>query len=172
MEDVVLEPLLTSRFRVLFVGLGGDEDAYDLTKNVRTVNRPKIQFTERKNDKGEYECVGAKWDPLKITFYEFPEVMKPLMNQVARQMNAQEQGRPEESYFRVIVDLLRRNGDVAQRWHYEDSWISELLSCELTYSEIDPLETHMTVRFREVTPEWVDQIPNDAPELNTRAQHS
>ena len=167
-----LMPFLSNRFRLIFYnfGLNGEVAPYDLTRQIKSVNRPTIEFEEIKlysyvstvyiNGRGE-------WGTMTVAFHDdiTNAVSSRVLNQVAKQMNFYDQtaSRAGENYkFEMDLDMLAggassgagsNDANVLQRWSYSGCMIQNIDGGELSYETGNQAaEMKCTIRFDNCVP--------------------
>lgn len=165
----VLQPIISNRFRVLFFNFGatGEPAPFDLTRQVRRIGRPNVQFdvkplysyvsTVYLNTRGE-------WQELTLVFFDdiTNSVMRRVQNQVAKQQNFFDQtmSRAGENYkFEMDLDILAggqsaggtaADPNIVQKWCFAGCQIQQDNLGEMNYDNTDPMEIELTIRYDNV----------------------
>lgn len=168
-RSAVLQPILSNRFRVVFFNFGvpGEPAPYDMTRQVRMVDRPNLTF----NIETLYSYVStvyintrAEWQSMNITFIDdiTNSVGIRVQEQVAKQQNFFDQtmSRAGENYkFEMDIDVLAggqsagasaADPNIIQKWCYAGCQIETMNLNQLTYENATAMEITLSLRYDNV----------------------
>lgn len=170
-RSAVLMPILSNRFRVVFYNFGnnGEIAPYDMTRQVRSINRPSITFetqTLYSYVSTVYINTRAEWGEVTIRLLDDinNSVQSRVQQQVSKQMNFFDQtmSRAGENYkFEMDLDILAGGAsagrsaadpNVLQKWVYSGCQITNDDPGEMTYETAQGVEVSLTVRFDNCIP--------------------
>ncbi|ASV44462.1 hypothetical protein PBI_SCTP2_447 [Salicola phage SCTP-2] len=156
--EAPIQPKLSYRFKVAFVGFGGLTDTFGLTKNVVSAAIPNFEQEPQEIDSyvSRYYVFG------KHTFGTFNVTLRNDANntvanivqaQLDSQHNAFEQSNaPNAGAVKFNTKILMLDGSngedvqILEGWHMTGCWLSSVEWGELNYSEGSPVQISLTIR--------------------------
>ena len=164
-----LQPILSNRFRVLFFNFGtpGEIAPYDLTRQVRRMGRPTLEFetaTLYSYVSTVYIGTRGEWGTVDVVFVDdiTNGVQRRVQEQVAKQQNFFDQtmSRAGENYkFEIDLDVLAggqsaggsaSDPNIIQKWCFAGCHITNMNLNELSYEEATAMEITLTLRYDNV----------------------
>lgn len=164
-----LQPIFSNRFRVLFFNFGasGETAPYDMTRQVRTISRPNVNFdiqTLYSYVSTVYVTSRGEWQEMTLTFLDdiTNSVSQRIENQKAKQQNFFDQtmSRAGENYkFEIDLDVLAGGAsaggtasdpNIIQKWCYAGCQLVSVDYGQMTYENAEAMEISCTVRFDNV----------------------
>lgn len=162
-RSAVLQPIFSNRFRVLFFNFGAANEPapYDLTRQIKTINRPTVRF-EVQNlysyASTVYVVNRGEWDEMSVVFFDdiTNSVQQRVQNQIAKQQNFFDQtmSRAGENYkFEMDLDVLAGGAsagasaadpNILQKWCYAGCMLTNVELGEMNYDE----QRYMTITCR------------------------
>lgn len=165
-RSAVLQPILANRFRTLFFNFGADQEPapYDLTRQVRKIGRPGLEFqtqTLYHYISTVYVATRGEWGTINITFLDdiTNSVMRRINNQISKQQNFFDvtASRAGENYkFEMDLDILAggqsaggtaADPNIIQKWCFAGCFITNYDPGEMNYDNTDVMEISTTIRF-------------------------
>jgi len=152
----ILQPKLKYRFRVTMDRFAGLGPTLELTRQVKTVNRPQIQFSEtpiHSYNNIMYIPKKPEWQTLEIV------VQDDVTSAVSRLINAQLQLQHNffdqtsslaggSFKFRTKIETLDGgNVGVLEAWYLEGCYLTTVAYDNFDYSSSDAVQITMTLRF-------------------------
>lgn len=153
----ILQPKQQHKFRVLFLGLGGDgEDTRVMTGSVTTITRPVLTVPEVQLH--AYNSIGyiqgkSEWSPVEITLRDdiANGVVSAIGKQIQRQMNHFEQLTPaaglDYKFDCEMHSLDGGSGEELEKWELNGCWISNYGTPQGDYSTGEANLTSITLRY-------------------------
>lgn len=154
----ILMPKVKHKFRVTFQNFGplNSHQSVDLTRQVVTCERPKIQYNEvtvHSYNSLAYYAGKHEWQSLNCTVRDDVSnaVSKLVGYQVQKQLNHFEQTSPlaSQNYkFGMLYEVLDGgNEGVLEGWNLEGCFLTNVDYDSGDYATADPLTISMTIRF-------------------------
>lgn len=158
----LLMPKLKNRFRVRFTNFGplNGQQAVDLSRQINTVDKPKITYEENQvhsYNSRAYYAGKHEWQPIVITVRDDVTnlVSKLVGHQIQKQMNHFEQTSPmagSNYKFGMFVEVLSGgNDDPLETWEVEGGFLTDVSYDALDYATTEPQMISMTVRYDNAT---------------------
>ena len=166
-----IQPVLLNRFRVTFFNFGnpGDNEPYDLTRAIRSVQRPTINFADTQIY--TYHSITSiltrmeAFEPITISFHEDidNQVLSRVYQQCGKQQNHFDQtaSRAGENYkFEFDVDILAggatagqaaNDPNVVSKFCFVGCFITNANLADLTYENADKSNMDIQVRYDNFT---------------------
>lgn len=163
----LLMPKLQYRFRVQLenFGLGGtDPAAIELTKQVVSINRPSVSFTDV--DLHVYNStvkIAGKhsWADLTLTVRDDinNNVIKKIGEQMQKQFDFMNQASARAGFdYKFSIKFTMLDGGNAQyqpqeveTWHVVGAYIKDVNYQEMNYATSDAVQVQMTIRYDNAT---------------------
>lgn len=164
-----LQPIFSNRFRVSVFNFGatGEPAPYDMTRQVRRVGRPNLQFetvTLWSYLSAVYVASRAEWQTINMVLLDdiTNGAMRRVQNQISKQQNFFDQtmSRAGENYkFEMDLDILAGGAsaggvasdpNILQKYCFAGCWIENDDLGEMTYEDANAMEITMTVRYDNV----------------------
>ena len=168
-RSAVLQPIFSNRFRALFYNFGssGEPAPYDLTRQIKRVGRPNLQFEEQtlwSYVSSVYVASRAEWAEITLTFFDdiTNSAMRRVQNQMSKQQNFFDQtmSRAGENYkFEMDLDVLAggqsaggsaADPNILQKYSFAGCWLKSTDLGEMTYDDANAMEITCTMRFDNV----------------------
>ncbi len=186
-RSAALQPIFSNRFRVLVYNFGqsGEPAPYDITRQIRRVGRPNVQFettTMYSYVSTVYVASRGEWQ--EITFTLFDDItnsaMRRVENQVSKQQNFFDQtmSRAGENYkFEMDLDVLAggqsaggsaADPNIIQKYCFAGCFLSQVDKGEMSYDDVNAMEITCTVRYDNVIS--FDQNGNRMGTFNQNAE--
>lgn len=156
----LLMPKLSYRFRILFENFGVSRPTTELTKQVVTFTRPKVEFGEipiEVYNSRIYLAAKPTWQTINVVLRDdvSGEVARRVGEQIQRQFDFSEQASAAagESYkFKMVCNMLDGGNGVnrptiLEAWELYGCYISNADYGELNYGSNDPVTITLTIRF-------------------------
>lgn len=165
-RSAVIQPILSNRYRVLFYNFGfsGEIAPYDMTRQMRSVGRPNVQFETQSlysYVSTVYIVTRAEWQEITVRLFDdiTNSVQTRVQQQVSKQMNFFDQtmSRAGENYkFEMDIDVLAGGAsaggssldpNILQRWSLSGCMITSTDMGELTYENATGMEISVPIRY-------------------------
>ena len=156
----ILHPKQRYRFRVVFYNFGDNAGSREMTANVMSVTRPKVNYDEVVLH--SYNSVA--WIMGKHTFDQIElklrdditnAVVSAIGAQVQKQMNHYEQTSAvagiNYKFTMEVHSLDGTDNDELESWVLDGCWIVGAAYGDNNYAEGDPVEVTLTIRFDNAT---------------------
>jgi len=170
----ILQPKLKYRFRVITNDFGPTNEQKNLTQQVMTVTKPKLNFDEVQIDSYNSRAwIAGKhtWEMVTLTVRDdiTNSVSKMVGYQMQKQLNHFEQTSPAAGTnykFQMNIETLDGGNDVVQeRWTLEGCWLQNVDYDSLDYAAgADMQIITMQVRFDNAT--LLDIFPETPNQTN------
>lgn len=164
----ILQPFLSNRFRVEFMGL---QDTEYLTMQVITADRPKLQFEEvildRYNSRA-YIAGKHTFEPVNIVFET--DVGTKVMNAIQQQLEHQQRLIAMQSAtlmpanraggrYKFTTNIIQLDGGSTEyeKWYLEGCWFQNVDWGNLDYSASESVKATATIRFDHARQELMGQ---------------
>lgn len=163
------QPIFSNRFRVLFYNFGasGEPAPYDLTRQIKKINRPNVTFetqTLYNYVSTVYVSTRGEWQEMSIMFHDdiTNTVMQRVQNQIAKQQNFFDQtmSRAGENYkFEMDLDVLAGGAsaggsaadpNIIQKWCFSGCQITGSDLGEMNYENATAMEINCNIRYDNV----------------------
>ena len=155
----MLMPKLKNRFRVLFYNFGGGGRTVDLSRQVQTCDRPKVNYEEQVvhsyNSKAYY-AGKHEWQSISVSIRDdvTNAVSRLVGYQIQKQMNHFDQTVPlsGSSYkFQMDMEVLTGGNDSygggLELWNIDGCWLQDIQYDSGDYSATDPFMVTLTIRY-------------------------
>lgn len=157
--DEILQPMLKNRFRVEFVGIGGDAEY--LTLQVISCDRPKLEFEEVVLDRYNSRA----YIPAKHTFQTINMVFEAdigggVLRAIQEQLEYQQRliGMAPRALmptsrsggrFKFETRLIQLDGDntVFETWYLSGCYIASVDYGDVDYAASESIKVNLTLRF-------------------------
>jgi len=165
-------PKLKYRFRVRVVNFGPVSGGLELTQQVMTVDKPKVNWEEVTLDAYNSKAyVGGKhsWDSISLTLRDdlTNGVSKLVGHQVQKQLNHFEQtayAAGQNYKFVMMIEQMDGGNDVVvEKWTCEGCWLTNATYSDLDYSASDVNTIQLTIRFDNAT--LADGLFTEVPDI-------
>lgn len=169
-RSALLQPIIAHRFRAVFYNFGdpGERAPYDMTRNIRSVNRPQMEFdvqTLYTYHTTVYIPTRGEWQAMNIRLFDDIDnsVMRRVQQQQAKQQNFYDQTSyraGENVKFDMDLDVLgggasagqnASDPNIIQKYCYVGCFVSSFDHGEMSYENNTPMEIALTIRYDNVT---------------------
>ena len=157
----VLQPKLKYRWRVTFIGMGGEgSSSQPVSHQAITVNRPTLRFDEyelnRYNTRA-YVAGRHEWEPMNVTLED--DVTGSASKIVNEQLQKQQfligaegpfmASAPEGSLYKFAtkIEMLDGKEQVIEKWVMQGCFIQNTEWGELDYGSSEAVLINLTLRF-------------------------
>lgn len=124
----------------------------------KTAQRPKLSFEESTLDyinQKRYVSGKGEWQPLEITLYDpiVPSASQKVMEWIRLDWENLTGRMGYAAFYKkqINLKLLDPVGAVVEDWQLDGTWIKDVNFGELDYSNSDPVEINLTLRFDQAT---------------------
>lgn len=168
-RSAVLQPIFSNRFRVNVFNFGATSEPapYDITRQVRRVGRPNLQFETQtlwSYLSAVYVASRAEWQETTLVLLDdiTNSAMRRVQNQISKQQNFFDQttSRAGENYkFEMDLDVLAGGAsaggnaadpNIIQKYCFAGCWLPGKDLGEMTYEDANAMEISLTMRFDNV----------------------
>lgn len=156
----ILQPKLQYRFRVIFNNFGTGDLLKEMTQNIVTVERPKIEYESvaiHAYNSVAYAMGKHEWQPISITLRDdiTNSVISAVGSQVQRQLNHFEQTGPVAGInfkFQTEIHALDgTNQDEMESWILDGCFLTNVDYSDNDYSSSEPVTVSLTIRYDNAT---------------------
>jgi len=191
-RSALLQPIIAHRFRVVFYNFGdpGERAPYDLTRAIRSINRPQMAFdvqTLYTYHSTVYIPTRGEWSEMNIRLFD--DIDNSVMARVEQQKSKQQNFFDQTSYragenvkFDMDLDVLgggasagqnASDPNIIQKYCYVGCFCSNFEYGEMSYENNTPMEISLTIRYDNVTVFDHDGVRlgtyDHEPEIDSRA---
>lgn len=156
----ILHPKQKYRFRVIWQNFGENNGLREMTANVVTCTRPKVNYPEVQLD--SYNSVAwimgkHTFDPIELTLRDdiTNSVVSSIGSQVQKQMNHFEQTSAvagiNYKFSMEIQTLDGTNNDALEAWVLDGCWLTGAAYGDHDYASGDPNIVTLTIRYDNAT---------------------
>lgn len=168
-RSAALQPIFSNRYRVSVFNFGATSEPapYDITRQVRRIGRPNLQFEEQtlwSYLSAVYIASRAEWQTINMVLLDdiTNGASRRVHNQVSKQQNFFDQtmSRAGENYkFEMDLDVLAGGAsaggtaadpNIIQKFCFAGCWIQSSDLGEMTYEDANAMEITLTLRFDNV----------------------
>ena len=168
-RSAALQPIFSNRYRVSVFNFGATSEPapYDITRQVRRIGRPNVQFetvTLWSYLSAVYVASRAEWQEINMVLLDdiTNGAMRRVQNQISKQQNFFDQtmSRAGENYkFEMDLDVLAGGAsaggtaadpNILQKFCFAGCWIAGNDLGEMTYEDANAMEISLTIRFDNV----------------------
>jgi hypothetical protein len=156
----LLMPKLQYRFRVLFTGIGVNDNPIEVTKQMIDVTRPNVSFPEipiEIYNSRVYLAGKPTWEPVTFNVRDSADgsIAKIIGKQVQKQMDFQEQASAAAGVdykFKMQIQILDGGNSseapvVLEQWELYGCYLSAINYNSLNYATNEPVTISCTVRY-------------------------
>ena len=170
----ILQPKQKHRFRVRFINFGPISGGLEMTQQIITIDKPKLDINPVQLDSYNSKVfVQGKhtWSDITVTLRDdiTNNVQKLIGSQVQKQMNHFEQTTPVAGInykFTIIIEQMDgQNDTVLDQWVIEGCWILNFDWGSNDYADDAVLDLTMTIKYDNATlsdgifPDFVFGLP-------------
>ena len=156
----ILQPKLKDAFRVTFANLGAGSDSQPVSAQIKSVDRPNLDFDEIQLDRYNSRAwVASKhtWQPINMVIED--DITGSATQVLQNQLQSQKfiigaEGpylarSPEGSQYKFVcyIDMLDGNDTILERWTLEGCWIKSCNWGNMAYADSDSMNIELTLRF-------------------------
>lgn len=168
-RSAVLQPIFSNRFRVSVFNFGATSEPapYDITRQVRRIGRPNLQFETQtlwSYLSAVYVASRAEWQEINLVLLDeiTNGASRRVHNQISKQQNFFDQttSRAGENYkFEMDLDVLAGGAsaggtaadpNIIQKYCFAGCWIVSKDLGEMTYEDANAMEISLTIRYDNV----------------------
>lgn len=156
--EAPIQPKLSYRYKVAFVGFGGLTDTFALTKNVVTADIPNFSQEPQVIDSyvSRYYVFGKhEFETFNVTLRN--DANNTVANMVQAQLDSQhntfeQSNAPNAGAVKFNTKILMLDGSngedvqILEGWHITGCWLSNVTWGELNYAEGTPVQISLTIR--------------------------
>lgn len=156
----ILQPKLKYRFRVRTINFGPANSQVNLTQQVMTVTKPKVNHDEVQIDSYNSRAwVAGKhtWEPTTLVVRDdiSNAVSRLVGHQQQKQLNHFEQTSPSAGVnykFKMFIETMDGGNSVVQeQWVLEGCWLQNVDYDQLDYSASEVQQITMNIKFDNAT---------------------